>query len=311
MLFGDGRVDEDMQYGGRVNVGFWYDACQDNAVEFSFMAVDNDGTHYTAASLGDPILARPFYNVILNEQDAQLTAYSDVIEGGIAIGTTSELYSASALLRRTLRCSAGEKIDVVGGYRYLRFCEGLSIYEDLVSTDPMGDVQIGTEIDVYDAFTAENDFHGGEIGFSAEFFRGPFSLAILTKLGIGYVRQQVTIDGWTTVTVPDGSPVTQDGGLLALSTNTGTHTTDRFALLPELDVTLNCQLTCNLRLSLGYNLLWLTEVARSGDQIDFGVNPTYLPGSRVSPTGARRPAPLLNTTSMWAQAVSVGAVLEF
>jgi hypothetical protein len=312
ILFGEDRVDDAERHGGRINVLRWLDDCQSVAVEFSFMGLASDDTRYRAASLGDPILARPFYNVIRQRQDAELIAFPEVIVGSVDVVTTSELYSAGALLRRPWICGSCAQIDMIGGYRYVRFREGLTVFEDLISKDEQGDVQVDTQIDVYDSFTTTTDFHGGEIGLATEWYHGPFSLSLLTKLAIGRANQAVAINGSTTVTTPGDSPETAPGGLLALrGTNLGKCRKDRFAMLPELDLTLNCRVSHCLRLSAGYSLLYLTEAVRTGDQIDLAVNPTYVPGSPGTPSGPRRPAPRLHSTSMWAQGLNVGAVFEF
>jgi hypothetical protein len=312
ILFGDQRVDGSLRHGGRFTIGHWLDSYQSLGVEVSMMGLSGDDTHYQAASQGNPILARPFFNTFLNEQDAALIAYPEVILGSIDIRTSSEMYSGSALLRQRWLYSPCARIDLLGGYRYFRYREGLAIHEDLVSVDEDSDVEIGTTLDVFDGVSAETDFHGGEIGLATEFFHGPFSLSAVTKLGLGWVRQRVDIDGGITVTTPGDEPVNATGGLLALEgTNIGSYTRDRYALLPELDLTLNYQVSRCLALSVGYTLLFLTESVRAGDQIDPRVNPTYIPGSRIPPTGTPRPSPRLPSTSIWAQGVNIGGVLEF
>ena len=312
ILFGDDRVDTDPRHGGRIQFGRWLGDDQAAGIEFSFMGMGGADTRYTAASQGNPILARPFYDVQAGAMASLLTAFPSVLDGTIDINTDSEMYSAGILLRKNWRSGTRGRIDLVGGYRYLRFGEGLSVVENLVSTDPGGTIQIGTQIDVYDSFETETDFHGGEIGLLAEVFHGPLSLSVLAKLGIGGVRQVVAVDGSTIVTTP-GNPPTPPapGGMLALPTNMRTQARSDFALLPELGVTLNCQLTDCLTLTFGYRFLYLTEVVRTGDQIDFGLNPTQFPRSNVPFAGPARPAPLFHSTGMWAQGLNIGGKLEF
>jgi hypothetical protein len=313
ILFGNQRVDTGERHGGRIKLGRWWDDDHSAGIEFSFMGMGGAETRYTEASSGDPILARPFYDVEVDAMASLLTAFPDVIAGTIDINTDSEMYSAGVLLRRHWRSGRRGRIDLVGGYRYLRFGEGFSVVENLVSTDLTNTlIQYGTQIDVYDSFDTKTDFHGGEIGLLTEFFHGPFSLFVLAKLGIGGVRQVVTVDGSTIVTTP-GDPPTPPapGGMLALPTNMGTRAQNDFALLPELGVTLNCRLTECLSLTLGYSFLYLTEVVRTGDQIDFNLNPTQFPRSNVPFAGQPRPAPLFKSTGMWAQGLNIGGTLVF
>jgi hypothetical protein len=313
ILFGDHRVDTDVRHGGRINFGRWRDDDQFMGIEFSFMGMGGADTRYTATSQGNPILARPFYDIEVDAMASLLTAYPSVLDGTIDINTDSEMYSAGVLLRRNWIAEAGCRVDFLCGYRYFRFGEGLSVVENLVSTDLTNTlIQYGTQIDVYDSFDTKTNFHGGEIGLSAEVFHGSFSLCALAKLGIGGVRQVVTVDGSTIVTTP-GDPPTPPapGGMLALPTNMGKRARNDFALLPELGVTLNCQLTECLTLTFGYSFLYLTEVVRTGDQIDFTLNPTQFPRSNVPFAGQPRPSPLFKTTGLWAQGLNIGGALEF
>ncbi len=200
---------------------------------------------------------------------------------------------------------------MLAGYRFLRFREGLTIEEDLTSTDPGGVVAIGTTFDVWDSFSTGNDFNGAELGIAYQRDGGSWSWDILAKLAVGNMRQVVDVDGFTPRCGSRGMPVTNEGGLLALSTNIGRASHNKFAMIPELNLNVQYQLTERLDLSMGYSLLWVTNVARSGDQIDFAVNPSQLPGNGGNLNGSARPAARFEDTSMWVQGIHAGVVYEF
>jgi hypothetical protein len=67
----------------------------------------------------------------------------------------------------------------------------------------------------------------------------------------------------------------------------------------------------SLRVYLGYDLLYLSDLARPGEQIDQVVNPTQLPTSAgPSPlTGPARPFFHFVNKDIWAQGLNVG--MEF
>lgn len=311
VLLGDERLDSGIRHGACLSVLHWLDDAQSIGAEVSFVGIGGDNTAYSAASTGLPILARPFHNEITGAEHAELVAYPNVVEGVVTVDTSSELLSGSALLRRSVSGGGTLNVDMIGGYRFFRYREGFGVTENLVSRDPQGGVQIGTNIDLHDAFDAETDFHGGEIGLAIEAFHGPFSLDVATKLGIGGVSQRIDIDGYTTVTTPGDPPSTAQGGLLALSSNMDLFTRHRFALLPELDFRLSCLVLDRLTVSVGYRLICLTETVRTGDQIDYHVNPTLLPNNTDPVTGDLRPVPQLKSTLLWVQGISVGGVFEF
>ncbi len=313
VLAGGESVDGNYRPGARFTIGHWLNACRTTGVEVTWFTLGdgaNSGNYY-ALSPGNPILARPFYNVQLDANDSQLVAYPNVIEGDVQVKTSSELNSVAVSVRHAWRNDCRVRIDLLGGYRFLRFREGLAVNENLRSTDPGGLVPVGTTFDIVDSFNARNDFNGGEIGLATLVKRGCWSFDILTKLAFGNMHQRVAIDGSTVVEVPGNGTTEHTGGLLALTTNIGTESRDRFALIPELN--LNCRYKYSEALSfdVGYSLLWITEVARSGDQIDTNVNPTYLPGSGATPTGPAVPANPMNSTSMWAQGLNFGVVWQF
>ncbi len=79
--------------------------------------------------------------------------------------------------------------------------------------------------------------------------------------------------------------------------------------MPELDVTAGWQITSHLRATVGYSLLWLTDMVRPGDQVDRTVNPNSLPPALPStPIG---PTFTLRDTDFWVQGIRVGMELRF
>jgi hypothetical protein len=192
-------------------------------------------------------------------------------------------------------------VSLLGGYRFLSFADDLRIREDLESLEP---ATLGTIIVVNDHFGTRNQFHGGEIGMETRVSSGNLSLSVLAALSVGNLHRSVTIDGSTEVTAPGFPPVTNPGGLLALSSNSGTYLSDELVLVPEIGFTLGLQLNPRWRATAGYNLMLLPGVVRPGDQIDLNVNPNLLPP--VTPGGPALPGFVQHESSLWAQRASVG-----
>jgi len=309
-------VDDNYRLGLRLTVGYFLDDCHCRGIEATWFSL-GDGANtgnYFARSVGSPlspILARPFTDVVAGQPAARLIAFPNVAEGDVRTTTSSEMHSVAVLGRRNWQQGCNGRVDFVGGYRFLSFREGLTIEEHWSSTEPGGPVAIGTRFDVRDAFATENTFHGGEIGLSAVLDRGSWSVDVLTKVALGDVRQQVRIDGSTVITVPNQTPVPGAGGLLALPTNIGSYSQHELAFLPELDVNLRLCLAERLDMTVGYTLLWLSHVARTGDQIDTGVNPTQLVSNGGTLVGPARPAALLGDSSMWVQGLNLGVVWKY
>lgn len=307
VLFGDERVDANLRHGVRFRTGMWLNSCNTTGVDAHYIYLnDGDNTgQYTGSSLGFPILARPFFNTSLNAEDSQLIAFPGVSQGLIEIDTSSELHSAGALLRAAWLRGGSTSVDLLAGYRYLRYREGLSIYENVLVLDSPGIPQ-DTTIELRDTFVAENDFHGGEIGLNSTYCYRGLVIDLVAKVALGNVHQEVDVRGMSRTTIPGQTPVVDDQGFLALPTNIGQRTENRFAFLPELNLDVRYPLTDSLQLTVGYTLLYLTSAVRSGDQIDTVINPTQFPQNGGVLSGPERPAPLFEDTAFWAQGLNVG-----
>jgi hypothetical protein len=208
--------------------------------------------------------------------------------------------------RRTLYRDDSWQAFLLGGYRFLHFSEDLRIGENLTSLNPNS---LGTAIVVGDHFATKNTFHGGEVGIEADYRVGRFSLEFLGKLAVGNVHRQVQIDGSTEVTVRGAAPIVHPGGLLALSSNSGSFTSDKVEVVPQVGVTAGWQVTPRLRATVGYTVLWWPGVARPGDQIDLAVNPGLLPPPM--PGGVARPSFALHDSSLTAQGLRFGLEIRY
>ncbi len=194
----------------------------------------------------------------------------------------------------------GYRLDLLLGYRYMRLDDSLRIEEDLTSLRD----NVLSEFELYDSFETENRFSGLELGLAWEAHRGPWSLELLSLFLLGNNRRVVTIDGRTTSSV-QGVSFSDPGGLLALSSNMGHYQDDEFVVIPELNATLGYAIAPNLRLLLGYSVLFWGNVVRPGDQIDLRVNPDLLPPEQET-SGPAVPRFLLSDTTFWAQGLNVG-----
>ena len=308
-LFGGG-VNDDFRSGGRIRVGTWLDCQQCLGIEASFFMLADSSSGFDGASTGNPILARPFFNVATGMPDSQLVAFPGIVTGTVSARETSELLGAGIWLRHCLCCGECYRVDGLLGYRYLRLTGHLGIAESLVSTDPASPtIPLGTHIGVLDRFDTTNNFHGADLGLTGEFRRGPWVLEWTTKVALGGNGGSVDIGGVTNVTVPGFAPTTNAGGLLALSSNSGHFDRNRFSVVPEVGVKVAYQVTPRVRAFVGYDFLYWTSVLRPGGQIDTAVNPGLLPPVMTPLTGPIRPVPVLATNDIWVHGISVG--LEF
>ena len=136
-----------------------------------------------------------------------------------------------------------------------------------------------------------------------------WSIETMLKIAVGQTHTRVAIDGSTSTTIAGQATTQAVGGLLALPSNSGSHDSNQFSVVPEWSVKLGLDLSPQLRATIGYDLLYWNNVARPGDQIDTNIDPQQLPPA--SGTGATKPEFRLHTSDYWAQGVNLGLDLRF
>jgi hypothetical protein len=321
LLFG-GQQADDARSGLRLRGGWWLDEEHTVGIDGSVFFLGQQTKNFTAGSLGSPALFRPFLNAGFTFvpgtgfvqgapfEDAEAVAFPGALAGSVNVRQTSELWGYDANLRTSLWDGSCHgvcwNVDGYAGFRSLGLNESVQVTENLTSllTSAPG------SITVFDKFKADNTFYGGQVGLETELRWKRWFLDLNTRLAMGDVHEVVQISGATTIADSTGVH-TSSGGLLAQGTNIGNYSRDRFALVPELGLNVGYQLTDCVRLFVGYNLLYVSNVARPGEQIDRAVNPTQIPrfGGTGSLVGPAVPAFTFHGTDFYAQGLNLG--LEF
>jgi hypothetical protein len=308
VLFGDNEVDDGERDGGRFTVGAWLDDQHCTAIEASFFVVEDLSTGFDAQSEGAPLLARPFFNVVLQTEAVQIIASPGVSTGGVFISTESEVHGAELLLRRRLDHCCDRRVDLLYGYRYAGLDESLLIQDELTSIDPGSNVPVGTIVGGFDSFQTFNQFHGGQLGLAIDVYRRRWTLGLAGKVGLGNMRQQVTIGGSTFVAVPGQETIETAGGLLTQPSNIGGFVRDEFAVIPEGQLNVRYCLTQNLELTIGYTVIYYSDVVRPADQIDLRVDPRQI----TDPDNASAlPAFDFVGSDFWLQGINAGLEYKF
>lgn len=328
VLFGDQYINKLSESGGRIAAGIWLNRCETIGLEGEFFGLGEESTSYSLWSDGNPIIARPFYDVGQTTpiENVELVAFprgsDQSADGQISVNATTRFYGAGAhFLFTTCRqegCWTDDcgcqtyhdrfRADFVAGYRYLYLADQLNITEQI--TDTTADAAAPNYLDAFlvqDQFATRNWFNGADLGMKFEFQRNRWLLDIFPRIAFGTTHSTVDIGGSTRTTNASGVESTAVGGLLALSTNIGHYEQDEFAVVPEIDLKLGYQFTKHTRLVVGYDFMDWTKVARAGEQIDRSVNSTLIPNSGVTPTGdLAHPQFSFQESNFWAQGVNVG-----
>ena len=325
VLFGNDEVDAGVRGGFRgtldVRLAHWLDTHLELEGQLTVLGNGQKTGDFYVESTGVPVLGRPFFNVQTNSQDQLIVAapglaFPDPVlgvpdptllldEAQIQTDTTSDLVAVGMLLRGNWVRRRCVRYDLLGGYRYMRFQEDFVFYQFQSFSDPTDANRTG-DITLVDSFSTSSEFHGFDIGLESRWRRGAIEIDLLTKLSIGNMHQELKISGSNITNRPDdGNDDTpdvfeNDYGFLTAPSNIGRYSSDQFGVVPELGITLRYSLTRTASLTVGYNLIALPNVLRSGDQIDTAIDP-----SQVVP----RPSATLEDSTLLIQGVNVG--LEF
>jgi hypothetical protein len=311
-LFG-GSLNNNGISGARISVGKWLDCYPGHAIEGDYWALGTQRSGYFNQSNGDPILARPFFDINNATESAELVAFPGLLQGSVLVDPITHVQGGGLRKRWQVCCCfdcdpcnpcccTGWSIDVTAGYRFMRLDDSLRIQENLTSTDPANP---GTFV-VQDQFVSKNLFNGAEVGTVLGGRSGLWSYELLGRLAVGSTHSQVTINGFTDITPPGGPTTRSVGGLLTQRTNIGTYERDQLAVVPELGATLGWQLSPVWRLTFGYTFIYWSNVVRAGQQIDRDVNTNLLPPEANPFTGVLRPRFLFNDTDFFVQGINVG-----
>ncbi len=308
-LFG-GHQNGSMRPGMRFGAGYWFDEPRTIGIEGSFLMLGSQATLFSASSDGSTILARPFRDPTTDTVQAALIAFPGSSSGNVEVRSASgNFYTFAIDLTENIIDRGWFRLNGLVGYRMFRYDESLRIRQNIAPTSAA--FVPGTVLFSEDNFGTENVFHGCDLGFRWQFLWQNFRLDILTRAAIGRIHREVGIAGNTVTMVPGAAPVSETGGLYALSSNIGTHTSHDWGALPELGGTLTWQVLPSLGLRVGYSVLALDNVARAGDQVNQIVNPALLPPASAAPTGPIQPTFNLHPHDMWVQSLNLGVVFTY
>jgi hypothetical protein len=309
VLFGDQVVNNTGRSGARLVAGWWM--TPNARLEGEVFGLGGRTASFDQNSNGNPILARPFFNLSLGEQGSNLLAFPGQFTGGVAIAETSNFSGAGVHILHSVLYDQTpygfmRRVDLLYGFRYL------GLYENLTANGTAtlaGSVSPGTTLSTFDGFKTSNSFYGANLGASMETIRGRWSLLTIGRMGFGGTAERVTISGSSTVTTASGATSTSPGGLLAMPTNIGTYSHGAFTLVPQLELKLAYLFGPNFRVTLGYDVLYWSRVVRPGQQVDLFVNPTQANGQPL--VGTIGPLFGFRETALWAQGLSTGIELRF
>jgi hypothetical protein len=315
VLFGGDPADFGLLSGVRLTAGVFADRNNTVSLEWTgFMTLPQTQSFNIASSAtGSPIIARPFFDVSTNLENAFLISRPGFFAGSVSIDNQSQM--AGFEVNARLHGYWWERLhaDALLGLRYARLQESLTIQDQLT---PLVAGQLtfnGTAVNPpnslqdLDSFSTLNQFIGPQIGARVGWETSRFAVSGFAKVAVGPTSERVTINGTTTLVTPTGNQ-TASGGVFAQPSNIGTFNRTVLGILPEFGLQLGVDVTPHVRVKLGYSFLLWNNVVRPGTEIDRNVNPGQAPGSPNfgATVGPNSPTFRFNDQMFWSHFFSVG-----
>lgn len=312
ILYGGSEQSFDVFSGMRFGAGFWLPSGE-LGIELGGFILEKRVTGFSTQSdaNGSPLIGRPFFNPLEDAENTLIDSIPGSVVGGVDIRSELRLWGWEANV--TSRWS--DTAHLLLGYRTLDLRESLRItdvvspLESDVLTFQGNFIDAGSLLADFDQFSTHNQFHGVQLGGRGHVSIGRLDLGVVGKLGVGWTRQTVSIDGASFLKTPGGAISVVPGGLLAQTTNIGRHSDDQFTVVPEVGLSASFQIKPRLRVRAGYNYLYWSSVVRPGDQIDRTVNPRLVPTAQDFglPAGPpSRPGVSIDRTDFWAHGLDFG-----
>ena len=311
-LFGNQDVGNNLHNGYRLSFEYWFS--ERWAVDGRFFFLSSAGDSVAFSSDAYSLLARPFTDVNPSRSFSEVIASSGAYSGGIIFQNSTYAWGADLNARRKLYEGCCFNVDGLFGYRYMNLTEQFTITEQSLRTNPTsttGFVDSNGTIhgaSAFDSFRTSNRFNGANIGLSIGFTRGKWDFDLRGTAAFGINQASVDISGGQTVYYTNGNKTTTGGGLLALDSNSGHHTSSHFSVIPEATFNVGYNITPRARIFVGYNIIYWSNVLRPGAQINTTIDSARIPnfGNTNTPLTPAQPNWTANYTNYIAQGLNLG-----
>jgi hypothetical protein len=303
----NGPLNNGVEGGARVFVGGWFNCDHTFGMAGSLFVLGQQSANFSVVDptangglvINEPVAGAPF---------GTLVSAPGIETGNVFVSATSQLWGGDIDFLFNVYRANNLTINLLGGYRYLRLDESLDIDANsqlFVATtyfDNFGNAVLtapaGSTVRVIDHFNTRNEFNGGQIGTQLSYLWGRWSITGTAEVAIGATHEVVNVNGFTTIFPTNGPPASFSGGNFATQ-QIGRYWTDRFALAPQAQLKIGYQITPWMRAEVGYDFLFLSSVARPGNQIDNTFD------------GVSHPSVPLTGSSYWAQGLNLGLQFRF
>jgi len=316
--------------GGRLTLGYWLieenkwvtGGIRDLGVEARFFFVGQRSVDFQNDV--SPTIVRPFFDVNARQDSGFVVAAPGVATGSITAHAKVDIWGAETNVWKSVDHDypgTVSALSLMGGFRFLSADHQLQIgsfssYNPNLPATSAFFPLAGNSLAVLDSFTVHNRFYGGQVGVAGQTWLAPWVLLQGTlKLAVGVTNEDLNIEGSQLRTFANGQTQAFTGGVLALPSNSGHSTRDKFAQVPEAEIKLSSRVTNHVTLSGGFSALYWSRIARAAQQIDREIDVTQIPNFPLSagtlPTNLARPSVPYRQSDLWVLGISLGVEINW
>ncbi|MCC9602841.1 BBP7 family outer membrane beta-barrel protein [Stieleria sp. JC731] len=310
IVFGE-ELDGGVSGGTRFDVGRYLSDNFGIGARFMWLSENGDDFSITGNGTGNSI-ARPFFQIPLtnpgtaSESALIVNQFStnpliNSQRGTVQSSFATDLITAEAYARMTYCKNKSARVELLGGYSFVRLDDNLSIYSRTT------DVVTNTFLSDFSEFDTKNEFHGGQIGFESLVTRGCWTVRMLSKIHMGNMSRSVTKIGRSDDGFDNNINNVYNSSLL-VDEEQGTQEESDFTFIPELNLTLGYRFRDHVSFTVGYNFLYFDKVALAGEQINRNVDGTD--GARVIAANDFQDFDIVDG-SLWVQGISLGTSIDY
>lgn len=313
-FLGGEDLDTSANPGFRLTAGYAF--TERWGVEGSFFYIPSRSTSRSVSSsgqLGSTDLIVPFIDATTGRESGTEISFSPIYRGSATETLSNNLMGADLNATWALSPSGPLRVDLLGGFRWLRLHETYTLTTSSPFIPPFPQDIWNTT----DEFDTINNFYGAQAGVRARFDWKGFFTSATVKFAMGAMAQSANISGSlvTNDNTNFGPTQTFSGGYFALPTNIGDYSRTVFAVVPEIGLNLGYRITSWASVFVGYTFLYTNNVIRPGNQINRTVNTsqstsyTEDPAARLQ--GPAQPSFKFKSSDFWAQGINVGLAFRF
>jgi hypothetical protein len=308
-LVGGRPLSTEERHGFRVSGGVW--VTDGLAVEGGYFQLVDRTLHNGFQSTG--AAGSPFLTIPIIVADTGIPSRVALGAPGAEVGSAiyalaSQLQGAEVNATWRVADRNAVKIDALAGFRWLNLDEQFTA---TYSSFPVPGNLNTVGATGFDQFQTRNNFYGGQFGVRLRADSGRFFVVGTGKVALGGVEERTHLSGSTTrpIGVAGVAPVTSTAGILVLGTNTGGLSRTRLAWAPEVGVKVGVRIADWMFATVGYDFLYISDVARPGNTIDDTYNRSQAFGRPL--VGDARPTFVLRDSSFYGQGLNVGLSFQF